>query len=404
MTSQSTPSKSMSESAPAPTSVSARVRVLSIIGTRPEAIKMAPVLSALEAAGAESRLCVTGQHQQMLEPLIDLFELRVDHDLATMIPQQSLSESLARLLQGIGEVISHDQPQAVLVQGDTSSALAGALAGFYAGVPVGHVEAGLRSATLDAPFPEEGHRRMIDTLATWCFAPTEHARRALLAEGYCDDRIEVTGNTVIDALEHIRRRPPSLAAINSGGSGSGLIDTQRPLILVTAHRRESFGEGLERICLALRRLAEERPELTIVLPVHLNPTVSHAIRSHLAKTPNIHLIDPLPYDLCLELIHRSVFVLTDSGGLQEEAPSLGTPVLVMRDITERHEGLDAGVARLVGSDPQRIVEESLRLLDDPQARRAMTTRVNPYGDGRAAVRIAASVLQHLAAQPGQNGI
>ncbi|MCG8459265.1 MAG: UDP-N-acetylglucosamine 2-epimerase (non-hydrolyzing), partial [Holophagales bacterium] len=321
---------------------------------------------------------------------------------------QTLPELTSRLLTGLSAVIEAERPAAVLVQGDTATTLAGALAAFYARVPVGHVEAGLRSGRLDQPFPEEGSRRIVDVLATWSFAPTERCRQALLREGRDPESIFVTGNTVVDALQEVRSRLGDWPIENHrdclGTAWQAVVENDGPLLFVTVHRRESFGPGIEAVCAAIERLAEERAELRVVFPVHLNPAVQGPIHRRLGGLPNVHLLEPVPYDLCLRLMARATLILSDSGGIQEEAPSLGTPLLVAREVSERGEGLDAGVAHLVGTDPERIVREATRLLDDAAARQAMIGRPNPYGDGHAASRIAAVLAKALGAFPEAGGV
>ncbi|MEM9595464.1 MAG: UDP-N-acetylglucosamine 2-epimerase (non-hydrolyzing) [Acidobacteriota bacterium] len=370
--------------------------VLAVVGTRPEAIKMAPVLRALDAADLPRRLCVTGQHRQMLDPILALWDLEADHDLGVMEPAQGLPDLTARLLTGLGRVLERERPSSVLVQGDTTSAFAGALAAFYAGIPVGHVEAGLRTGDLAKPFPEEANRRMIDALSTWCFAPTEGSRRALAGEGRVRG-VHVTGNTVVDALLDLRRRLGGLPLERHrgrlGGAWGAVADGDTTVVLVTCHRRESFGPKLEGICRAVRRLAEARPSTAWVFPVHLNPAVRRPAGALLRGLDNLHLIEPLPYDLCVQLMMRASLILTDSGGIQEEAPSLGTPVAVLRDVTERPEGIDAGVATLVGTEEEGIHREVGRLLDAPEALGRMVAASNPYGDGLAAERIVGIVAE-----------
>lgn len=378
-------------------------RILSIFGTRPEAIKMAPVVRAIEAyPGLESRVCVTAQHRAMLDQVLDLFELVPDLDLDLMRPGQTLPELTARALTGLAQVLDEERPDLVLVQGDTTTAFAGALAAFYAGIPTGHVEAGLRTGDLGAPFPEEANRLLTDRLASLHFAPTARARDALLAEGILPNTIWLTGNPVVDALLWVRDRLKSRPLVGDraelGSAFEIVAEAENPVVLVTGHRRESFGEGFRRICRALRTLAESHPELHLVYPVHLNPQVQQPVRRHLEDLPNLHLLAPVSYAPFVRLMDRATLVLTDSGGVQEEAPALGKPVLVMRDLTERQEGVDAGTARLVGTDPERIVAEVERLLQDPDAYSAMSRAHNPYGEGNAAERIV-EVLARRGALP-----
>jgi UDP-N-acetylglucosamine 2-epimerase (non-hydrolysing) len=366
------------------------MRVMSIFGTRPEAIKMAPVVHALSASpDIESIVCVTGQHRDMLDQVLDLFEIVPDEDLNLMRPNQSLHTLTARMIDGLHPLFTKHEPDAVLVHGDTTSCLAGALAAFYARIPVGHVEAGLRTHDLTAPFPEEGNRQLTDRISTWCFAPTERSANTLRLENLSDTQIHITGNTVIDALLWMRHRLPTLPTGHSVyGTASRIVDgDQSKILLVTGHRRESFGDGFERICQALKEIAHAHPALTIIYPVHLNPNVQKPVYELLSNTPNIHLIPPLGYQDFIRLMDRSHLILTDSGGIQEEAPSLNKPTLVMRDCTERPEGIDAGVVKLVGTDPTRIISEVSSLFSDETAYAKMSLANNPYGDGHAAERI-----------------
>jgi len=372
------------------------MRVLSVFGTRPEAIKMAPVVLALaEAKGIDSRVCVTAQHRGMLDQVLGLFSIRPEYDLDVMRDNQDLAHITQAVLTGMIGVLDDFKPDRVLVHGDTTTSFAAALAAYYRMIPVGHVEAGLRTGDIYAPFPEEMNRKLTDAIADRLFAPTETARANLIAEGVPDDRIIVTGNTVIDALlsvtarlkddESLRREQEALFPFLDSDPNSAL-DPARRLILVTGHRRENFGAGFERICGALGELAG-RGDVDIVYPVHLNPNVSGPVRQSLGDTPNIHLMEPLDYLPFVYLMDRADLIITDSGGIQEEAPSLGTPVLVMRDVTERPEAVDAGTVKLVGTDKAAIVAECARLLDDSAAYEAMSRAHNPYGDGKAAGRI-----------------
>lgn len=364
------------------------MRVLAVIGTRPEAIKLAPVIRELrDRAGVDVVTCSTGQHKTMLDQVFSLFDIRPDHDLAVMAPNQTLNSLTARVLGALHPVLAETSPDVVLVHGDTTTAMASALAAFHCGRRIGHVEAGLRTYDLKRPWPEELNRRMIDVTADLLFAPTESSRENLLAERLGGE-IFVTGNTVIDAL---------LATVGRMETDAGLkrqldeqfsfLDPARRLLLVTGHRRESFGEGFANICDALARLAG-RSDIQIVYPVHLNPNVNLTVRDALAGLSNVHLIDPLEYLPFVYLMQRADVVLTDSGGVQEEAPSLGKPVLVMRDVTERPEAVTAGAVRLVGAHSGRIVEAVNRLLDDADLYASFARRINPYGDGQAARRIA----------------
>jgi UDP-N-acetylglucosamine 2-epimerase (non-hydrolysing) len=367
-----------------------RKRILLVIGTRPEAIKMAPVLAALErrADEVEVAVCVTRQHSELLDAVLDLFHIRPSYDLALMKPDQGLGELTARALVGLEGVYGTFKPATVVVQGDTTTALAASLAAFYKRIPVAHVEAGLRTADLMAPWPEELNRRLTGVMASIHFAPTERARRNLLAEGVPAERIHVTGNTAVDAIlgivQRLRREEGLRAALDRT---FGYLDPARRLVLVTGHRRESFGEGFERICRALAALAR-RPDVQIVYPVHLNPNVRRPVFGILGDMPNVHLIEPVDYLAFAYLMTRSYIIVSDSGGVQEEAPSLDKPVLVMRDVTERQEAVEAGVVRLVGTDVGRIVSGAARLLDDAADYASMARGINPFGDGRAAERIA----------------
>ena len=352
------------------------LKILVVYGTRPEAIKMAPVVRALARPGVFAvTVCATGQHREMLAQVQDLFGLRPDVDLRLMRPDQSLNALAAAALAAVDEVLASAAPDWLLVQGDTTTAMAAALAAFHRGVRVGHVEAGLRTGDLARPFPEEANRRIVDALAAALFAPTGRAAGALLAEGVDPSRIHVVGNTVIDALRLLPIDPETVPA--------------RPEVLVTVHRRESFGAPLAGIFAALRRLAESFPGVDWIYPVHPNPNVRGPAHEALGGLPNLTLCAPLGYGELVRRLRRCRFVLTDSGGLQEEAPTFGKPVLVLRDTTERPEGIEAGVARLVGTDGERIVAAAAELLTSEAAYAAMARAVNPYGDGRAAERIAA---------------
>jgi len=365
-------------------------KVLVVFGTRPEAIKMAPVVLALQAEpDIDVRLCVTGQHREMLDQVLDLFGLVPDHDLAVMRPDQDLASMTAAILTGLSPVLQQEQPDRVLVHGDTATTLAASLAAYYRQVPVGHVEAGLRTGDIYRPWPEEVNRKVAGAIADLHFAPTAGARDNLLRENVPAGRIEVTGNTVIDALMLIRRRieaDPALATEIDAGLPAALPG--RRLLLVTGHRRESFGGGFERICRSLAALAR-RPDVQIVYPVHLNPNVQGPVRRLLGHLPNVALIEPQPYLPFVRLMMRAHLILTDSGGVQEEGPSLGKPILVMRETTERPEAVEAGTVKLVGTDEGLVVGEAERLLDDEAAWRTMSEAHNPYGDGLASGRIAA---------------
>jgi UDP-N-acetylglucosamine 2-epimerase (non-hydrolysing) len=367
----------------------APVRVLSVFGTRPEAIKMAPVVLRLAAhPGFDARVCVTAQHRSMLDSVLADFAIRPDFDLDVMRERQTLCGIAARVLDGLQAVLDSFRPERVLVHGDTTTTLAASLAAFYNRIPVGHVEAGLRTGDLEAPWPEEANRRVTAVVTDLHFAPTERAKRALLAEGVAEARILVTGNTVIDALLLARAKLAASPALLRGlAERFAFLRPDRRLLLVTGHRRESFGAGFESICRALAELARRHPDIEILYPVHLNPNVREPVFRILGGLPAVHLIEPVEYLPFVFLMDRAHLVVTDSGGIQEEAPSLGKPVLVMREVTERPEAVEAGTVRLVGTDFARIVEETSRLLADEVAWRRMATAVNPYGDGRAAARI-----------------
>ena len=364
------------------------MRILSVVGTRPEAVKMAMVARTLAGADdIEHELCVTAQHREMLDSVLRLFELKPDYDLDVMTPGQDLTDVTGAVLKGMRGVLTEAKPDRVLVQGDTTTVLATALAAFYARIPVGHVEAGLRTRNMSAPWPEEMNRRLADALSDRHYAPTETARERLLEEGLPDAGIVVTGNTVIDALLHIVDRlngDPEL--LREAKSKLPEVEAGRRLILVTGHRRESFGAGFEQICSAIAQFSK-RGDVEIVYPVHLNPRVREPVFRHLADLPNVHLIEPLDYLAFVHLMNEAHLILTDSGGIQEEAPSLGKPVLVMRDTTERPEAVAAGTVKLVGTDVDRITTEVARLLDEPETYTAMARRHYPYGDGRASDRI-----------------
>ena len=378
----------------------AAIKVLTVFGTRPEAIKMAPVVQAVAAhPDLDGRVCVTAQHRDMLDQVLDLFELKPDWDLDLMRPGQSLHGLTARVLTGLQPVLEAWRPDIVLVHGDTTTTLAATLASFYSGVAVGHVEAGLRTGDLTAPFPEEANRVLADKLCRLHFAPTQRSADNLHAEGLPASGISVTGNTVIDALLWVRdrvRAAPAEQDRDALGPVFELVtESDAKLVLVTGHRRESFGDGFLQICAALRRVALAHPDVHLVYPVHLNPKVQEPVHATLSDLPNVHLLRPLDYRPFVRLMDRATFILTDSGGIQEEAPSLGKPVLVMREVTERPEGVASGTVRLVGTDADRIFAECERLLTDPAAFDAMTRAHNPYGDGQASRRIADTIASVL---------
>jgi UDP-N-acetylglucosamine 2-epimerase (non-hydrolysing) len=362
-----------------------------VYGTRPEAIKLAPVIRAI---GASSRLrpvvTLTGQHRTIVDQVNSMFGIRPDHNLDVIRPRQSLHGLTARVLERLGPALQQERPDAVVVQGDTTSAFAGALAAFYEHVPVVHVEAGLRTGDLYSPFPEEANRRLTGQIATLHLAPTPVSEGNLLRDGISSRRVMVTGNTVIDALlwtvqQHVPYGDPALEAIDS---------TDAPILLVTAHRRESWGQRMRGVASAVARLARKHPDLIVVLPLHPNPVVREALLPALRGLDNVMLVEPLAYGAFARLLQRSTIVLTDSGGVQEEAPSLGKPVLVMRDTTERPEAVSAGTARLVGTDPERVYSAVDQLLTVPRAYETMANAVNPYGDGRAAQRTT-KAIEHM---------
>lgn len=368
-------------------------RLLIVFGTRPEALKCFPVAqAALGHSGFEAQVCITGQHREMVDQIIALTGLPVHYNLDIMQPGQTLFDVTARVLKGMEKVLDEAKPDIVMVQGDTTTAMAAGLAAFYKRIPVAHIEAGLRSHNIDSPFPEELNRKIVANFARWHFAPTPEARENLLAEGHSGEQIFVTGNTVIDTLMHFSHMLDADEARRAEFElRFPFLDVKRRLVLVTGHRRENFGDGMVRICQALQALAA-RGDVQIVYPVHPNPNVRGVVETSLGNVPNIHLIEPQDYLPFLFLQKRSYLVLTDSGGVQEEAPSLGKPVLVMRENTERPEGVAAGTARLVGTDVDMILRQTNALLDDAAAYRSMAERHNPYGDGKASQRILEELL------------
>ncbi len=366
------------------------MKVLTVFGTRPEAIKMAPLVKALANDEAfEAKVCVTAQHREMLDQVLKLFEIVPDYDLDIMRPGQGLSEITCRILEGLKPVLEEFKPDVVLVHGDTTTTMATSLAAFYQRIPVGHVEAGLRTGNLYSPWPEEANRKLTGHLAMYHFSPTENSRQNLLREAIPNDHIFVTGNTVIDALFWVRDRLLHENTLHQQmvARFPFLLDPAKKLVLVTGHRRESFGGGFERICTALAQIAKTHPEAEVIYPVHLNPNVREPVNRILRDISNVSLIDPLDYLPFVYLMNRSYLILTDSGGIQEEAPSLGKPVLVMRDTTERPEAVAAGTVRLVGTKTDDILREVTRLLDSDSEYQAMTGAHNPYGDGYACQRI-----------------
>ena len=382
-------------------------KILCVFGTRPEAIKMAPVIKELEKHTDKfaSRVCVTAQHRQMLDQVLNLFQIKPDYDLDIMKPGQDLFDVTCGVLQGLKSVLKKEQPDLLLVHGDTTTTMTASLAAFYCSIPVGHVEAGLRTRNKRAPFPEEINRRVTGVVADIHFAPTKNAKNNLLCEGVSSDTIFVTGNTVIDALlmalEKIRFEQleaeivgdlvncfPSLTKVFSNGKQPA---ENSHIILVTGHRRENFGQGFKNICQSLKEIAARQPVVEIIYPVHLNPNVQEPVRRMLRGYPNIHLIDPLDYLSFVYLMNQSYLIITDSGGIQEEAPSLGKPVLVMRETTERPEAVDVGAVKLVGTNIDVIVRNVTQLLTDKDAYSNMAKAVNPYGDGKASNRIVCAI-------------
>lgn len=372
-------------------------KIFVIFGTRPEAIKLAPVIKQLQAenSGINISVCVTSQHREMLKQVLKTFDIIPDHDLDIMRENQDLFDITEKVLTGLKKILKQEQPDMILVQGDTTTAFVSGLAAFYYKIPVAHVEAGLRTYNKYSPFPEEKNRHLLSTLADYHFAPTEWSKTNLIKEGIPEENIWVTGNTVIDALLFVNQKQTDAAAHNKWEEYFehtwDLTLTKNAdyskLILVTGHRRENFGERFESICFALKELAERRNDIMIVYPVHLNPNVRKTVKVVLNGSHNIKLIEPLEYEPFVFLMNNSYIVLTDSGGIQEEAPSLGKPVLVMRDNTERPEGIEAGTVKLVGAKKDTVINETLALLDDSSLYGRMSKAVNPYGDGRASERI-----------------
>jgi UDP-N-acetylglucosamine 2-epimerase (non-hydrolysing) len=376
------------------------LKILVVFGTRPEAIKMAPVVHRLkETPGLETHVCVTAQHREMLDQVLNLFDIQPDFDLDIMKPGQDLTDITTNIILALRDILKNNGYDRLLVHGDTTTTMAASLAAFYAQVTVGHVEAGLRTGNIYAPWPEEMNRSLVGRIAQIHWAPTETARQALLAENVPDDQILVTGNTVIDALQDVVARFENDETLNTQMQARfPFLNADKRMILVTGHRRENFGTGFENICRALKEISEQS-DAQIVYPVHLNPNVQTPVKRVLGDAGDVHLIDPQDYQPFVWLMSRAHIIITDSGGVQEEAPSLGKPVLVMRETTERPEAVDAGTVRLVGTDPEKIRSEALRLLEDDAAYAEMARALNPYGDGKAALRIA----EMLAAQNAPQG-
>ncbi|URW82384.1 UDP-N-acetylglucosamine 2-epimerase (non-hydrolyzing) [Alcaligenes sp. DN25] len=373
------------------------MKVLTVFGTRPEAIKMAPLVKELASrAGIDARVCVTAQHRQMLDQVLELFDLTPDFDLNIMKPGQGLGDITGAILAGLKDVFTHFKPDVLLVHGDTATTFAAALAAYYHQIPVGHVEAGLRTGDIYSPWPEEGNRRLTGVLTCMHFAPTEQSRQNLLREGVPEDTIVVTGNTVIDALLSVVEKIRADDSLSKEMvQRFPFLDEERRMVLITGHRRESFGLGFERICQSIRSSAEAFPDVDFVYPVHLNPNVQEPVARLLSDVSNVHLLEPQDYLPFVYLMSRSCIILTDSGGIQEEAPSLGKPVLVMRETTERPEAVSAGTVKLVGTSPELICGELANLLNDPAAYQAMSYAHNPYGDGDSCRRIVDYLCERL---------
>ena len=372
------------------------MKILTVFGTRPEAIKMAPLVQQLNAhPDIDASVCVTAQHREMLDQVLELFEIKPDYDLNIMQPGQTLTDITGNILKGMESVLSECKPDGVLVHGDTTTTLATTLAAFYHQIPVGHVEAGLRTGNLYSPWPEEGNRKITGAVTHWHFAPTSQSKANLLTEGIDEKQIVITGNTVIDALLEVKEKlEQDVNLQNQFAEQFNFLKDDR-VILVTGHRRESFGDGFERICEGLAKTAKQFPDVQIVYPVHLNPNVREPVNRILSSVTNIHLIEPQDYLPFVWLMNRSDIILTDSGGIQEEAPSLGKPVLVMRDTTERPEAVSAGTVKLVGTDIEMITNAIAELLTDTNAYSEMSKAHNPYGDGQASQRIIKQLLQDI---------
>lgn len=364
------------------------MKILTVFGTRPEAIKMAPLVKLLEKEDWDSRVCVTGQHREMLDQVLELFEISPEYDLNIMTQGQDLYDVTTGILNNIKTVLRQFKPDIVLVHGDTTTAFATTLAAYYEQIPVGHVESGLRTGNLYSPWPEEGNRKLTGTLADLHFAPTELSRENLVQENVKNENIFITGNTVIDALQWVIAKLKESESMSKQFSQQfSFLEHKKRMVLVTGHRRESFGGGFENICKALKTIALKYPDTDIVYPVHLNPNVQEPVNRLLSSVDNIHLIEPLDYLPFVYLMNCSYMILTDSGGIQEEAPSLGKPVLVMRETTERPEAVEAGTVKLVGTNSDLIVNEVTKLMSDSKSYQSMSKSINPYGDGLACKRI-----------------
>ena len=374
-----------------------KIKNLIILGTRPEAIKMAPLIHAFNQHSEKftTKVCLTAQHREMLDQVMSFFELEADYDLNLMRPNQTLNGLTSDILLGLKPILEEFQPDYVYVHGDTTTTMASALAAFYSGAKICHVEAGLRTYNLQSPFPEEMNRQVTGIISDFNFAPTEDSAQNLLKEGKNENSIFVTGNTVIDALMYGIEKVKSTSFKDDEIENlNGLIDTNKKLILVTGHRRENHGEGFIRICESLKQIAIDNPEVQIIYPVHLNPNVKEPVFRTLSWIDNIHLIEPLAYPAFIWLMEKSYLIITDSGGVQEEAPSLGKPVLVMRETTERPEAVEAGTVILVGTDKQKIISETSRLLNDESSYESMSRTHNPYGDGKASERIVKFIIDN----------
>ncbi|MCJ8327978.1 MAG: UDP-N-acetylglucosamine 2-epimerase (non-hydrolyzing) [Campylobacterales bacterium] len=375
-------------------------KVLLVFGTRPEAIKMAPLVKAFEEDSLiESKVCVTAQHREMLDQVLDIFDIKPEYDLNIMKAGQDLFDVTVNVLTGMKEVLNDFKPDIVLVHGDTTTTSSTSLAAFYNKIKVGHIEAGLRTGDIYSPWPEEANRQITGVLANYHFAPTSTSKDNLLKENKESKNIIVTGNTVIDALflalDKIENNEELKESIKNSISKEYIINDNKKLILVTGHRRENFGEGFVNICESLKELALNNPDIDIVYPVHLNPNVQKPVKEILSNVSNIFLIEPLQYESFIYLMNKSYFIITDSGGVQEEAPSLGKPVLVMRDTTERPEALEAGTVKLVGTDAKKIIKEAQLLLDDEKEYNKMSKSHNPYGDGKASQRIVDFIKENI---------
>jgi UDP-N-acetylglucosamine 2-epimerase (non-hydrolysing) len=366
-----------------------QIKVLSVMGTRPEAIKMAPVVKALEHdVRFKSIVCVTAQHRDMLDQVLDIFSINPDYDLNLMKPGQTLTSLTSDIIVGMEGVLEASKPDVVLVHGDTTTTFATSLAAFYQQIKIGHVEAGLRTGNLHSPWPEEANRKLTGVLADYHFVPTSKSRANLLAEGEPDSRIHITGNTVIDSLNTILLKIQSEAELASELAATfDFLSNEDRVLLVTGHRRESFGRGFENICIGLKKIAHRYPDLKIIYPVHLNPNVLEPVKKHLGDEPNVFLIEPIDYISFVYLMNRSYIILTDSGGVQEEAPSLGKPVLVMRENSERPEAISSGTAKLVGVESESIFSNVSELLENEEVYAKMSKAHNPYGDGKSAPKI-----------------